>query len=248
MECGEGYQPHLQGYCEFMRTRRLAYLKTNISDEAHWESKMGTREEAVDYCTKEDSAVAGPWYFGKLNIEQGCRTDLHDACACVNEFGLQACIEAFPMVFVKFHRGLQALWLSNLSHRDGTLNSKPTVWWLHGSTGSGKTRLAFAEDPSSVYFKDPGTKWWDGYAQQSVVVVDDYTGSNGSVSSRGLDLPYLLRLLDIYPMTVEVKGSAVSFNTSKIFITSNYTPAECFPQDVQLPALIRRIDHLIEMN
>lgn len=248
LEVGDENTPHIQGYVEFARTRRLAFVRSHVSDEAHWEMRKGTREECVEYCTKEDSAVAGPWYHGKLDIEQGTRTDINDAVELLQEKGITACIEAFPVVYVKFHRGLQALWTASLRNRTGTLEDKPIVYWLHGRTGTGKTRRAYAEDPSSVYFKDPMTKWWDGYTQQNVVVVDDYVGDNGTRAQRGMDLAYLLRLLDIYPMTVEVKGASVSFLSGRIYLTSNYTPAECFPTDRQLPALMRRLDYVIEMN
>lgn len=53
---------HLQGYFEFSKPMRMSAVKRAIGDAAaHVEPRNGSREEARDYCRKEESRVAGPW-------------------------------------------------------------------------------------------------------------------------------------------------------------------------------------------
>ena len=50
-----------------------------------------------------------------------------------------------------------------------------------------------------AFWKSPEAKWWDGYAGQEVVVLDDF-------KDYAMPLVDLQRLLDWYPLWVEVKG------------------------------------------
>lgn len=46
--------PHIQGYVELKNSYRMSWLKDNIiGKRAHVEKRMGTAEEAADYCKKE---------------------------------------------------------------------------------------------------------------------------------------------------------------------------------------------------
>lgn len=59
--------------------------------------------------------------------------------------------------------------------------------------------------------------WFDGYEGQENVLFDDFHGGV-------FKLPYLLKLLDRYPMRVPVKGGFVQWKPRRIFITSNIDP------------------------
>lgn len=242
MEVGDEDQPHLQGYLELADQQRLAWLKTHIDEFCHFEPRVKSRDANIRYCTKEDTRVDGPWFIGDLEVTQGKRTDLHDAVRTMKTLGWDAFVDAHPVVYVKYHRGMMALSQESIAMRHGTLLCRPEVWFLHGATGSGKTRFAFAVGGDSTYMKDPTHRWWDGYNGTSAVCVDDYTAE----LKTGIGLEYLLRLTDLYPIRVEVKCSTIPFNPRKIFITSNFTLEQLFPQNPQLDALKRRIDHVIE--
>lgn len=97
---------------------------------------------------------------------------------------------------------------------------------LVGPTGTGKTRLAYDFDPRLYVLEQPnsssGALWWDGYDTHETVLLDDYTGyvSPGT----------LLRLLDRYPMSGQVKGGHVHLRMKNIIITSNYQPEQWYPE------------------
>lgn len=63
-ECPETKKLHLQGYVELKKSIRFAALKKLFGrEDLHIEQRRGTRDEARDYCRKEESRVAGPWEF-----------------------------------------------------------------------------------------------------------------------------------------------------------------------------------------
>ena len=81
--------------------------------------------------------------------------------------------------------------------------------------------------------KDPCTKFWDGYVGQANVVIDEFRGSVG--------ISHLLRWLDRYPTIVEAKGSSVCFQATTIWITSNLSPDDWYPDlDSDTKAALRR--------
>lgn len=56
---------HLQGYVELLAPVRLSAMRRWLPT-AHWEAARGTREQCIDYCSKEHSRVAGPWTLGDV--------------------------------------------------------------------------------------------------------------------------------------------------------------------------------------
>jgi len=108
------------------------------------------------------------------------------------------------------------------------------VYW--GVTGAGKSRRAWDEASLSAYPKSPSTKFWDGYVGQEHVVLDEFRGEIG--------ISHLLRWLDRYPVTVETKGSAVVLSARRIWITSNISPRDWYPNldEATMDALLRRLE------
>lgn len=68
------------------------------------------------------------------------------------------------------------------------------------------------------------------------MVLEDFRG-------HGMNLAYLLRLVDRYPFKVERKGGYVEFDSKVVIINSNYHPEALFgaSDEVSLKALARRI-------
>lgn len=79
---GDGDTPgtvHYQGYVELEKVQRLSYLK-KLNPRAHWDRRNGTQAEAVNYVTKNDTRIDGPWTLGCTLKKQGTRTDLTSLC------------------------------------------------------------------------------------------------------------------------------------------------------------------------
>ena len=107
-EKGASGTPHLQGYVEFKTNKRLSAVR-KICSTAHWETRKGTQQQAIDYCTKKDvTYVDGPWDAGdRKEDKQGKRTDLELACATAAQSGLASVIDQHPTAYAKYHAGLE---------------------------------------------------------------------------------------------------------------------------------------------
>lgn len=108
--CPETKKEHIQAYVEFKNTVRLSKLQIIWGPGNHFEKRKGTRDQARDYCMKEDSRApeAVPYEIGvwEPSKGQGKRTDLQDACAIVKNEGIKRMIDEKPDMFVKYHSGM----------------------------------------------------------------------------------------------------------------------------------------------
>ncbi|QCD25284.1 replication-associated protein [Human lung-associated brisavirus AA] len=101
----------------------------------------------------------------------------------------------------------------------------PLVIWFYGKTGTGKTRktIEMAEELKlKTWMSSDSLKWFDGYCNQELAIIDDL---------RKEILPnwaFLLRLLDRYALIVQIKGGFTRWNPKIIIITSPVEPHECF--------------------
>nr|UOF77885.1 rep protein [Cressdnaviricota sp.] len=187
-----------------------------------------------EYVQKEDTRVAGPWELPTRMLArggQGMRSDVHGLVELLKEGTDDATIiEQMPRVALQHFRNLTGLRTALGVYKPRPVDNPPNVYLYWGESGAGKTKAAWelAGDANDVYIKGPG-KWWDGYTQQNVVILDDFNGKFFGNSQKE-DLAFLLRLLDRYPLKVEVKGSSIDFNSPTIVITSNQRYEEWFKE------------------
>ncbi len=66
-EVGVNGTPHLQGYLEFANKKRPKEFYSIVlgHDRTHWEKALGTRDQNVEYCTKDES------YDGQVRYQRG---------------------------------------------------------------------------------------------------------------------------------------------------------------------------------
>lgn len=235
-ERGTSGTEHLQGYVELFNPRRWNYLSTLLPG-AHFEKRKGTRDQARDYCKKEESRTDGPFEYGDWNSGgSGKRNDLLNIKKQIDEGKSEENIaDNYFETWIKYYRGLREYKRIKTTKR----NWKTEVTVLVGPPGSGKSRKCL-QDATKAYWKQRG-HWWDGYENQEHVVIDDYYGW----------LPYdtLLRLLDRYPMILETKGGHVEFVAKHIWITSNKYPQEWYKsENIEIGALLRRIENTITLG
>lgn len=237
--------PHLQGACILGKQIAFSTLKTLIGSRCHLESMNGKPEDSLVYCSKEDSA---PFVKGTLPTP-GKRNDIHVAAERIlageSIRDLARDVDVGAVAVIKFHKGLTVLRSLVQPKRD----APPKVIWLHGPTGTGKTRCAFesgtrlAGSDGDVWISSGGLRWFDGYDGQPVAIFDDFR-------AKDVKFAFLLRILDRYPMSVEFKGGFVNWCPKYIFITCPDTPELCFatrqqykPEDIN--QLKRRITQVI---
>lgn len=176
------------------------------------------------------------------------RTDIEGAVSMLRAGKrLAEILDEHPVVFVKYHRGLQMAASLLTASRDP--NIAPTIQIYWGLSGTGKTRKAVSENPSAYILTKPNgnnTIWFDGYDGQDTVILDEFYG--------WIQYDLLLRMLDRYPLRVQTKGGTVEFAATKFVITSNKPWREWYPNITCHAALERRITefghvtHFVEMR
>lgn len=229
--------PHLQGAVALQKQMTFPRLKELPGlVRAHMEIMKGTLEDSKVYCSKEDPS---PFIRGTLP-SPGKRNDLLSVTQMIDQgVTMRQVAMAFPSQYVKYTRGLTSYRGMVLEGR----KDKPTVVWIYGASGSGKTRCAV--ELASVYgsyWISPGSlKWFDGYTGEDVAILDDIREDHCAFA-------FLLRLLDRYPFSVEVKGSFVNWIPSIIIVTCPASPTGLFAGSgsADILQLTRRIDHILE--
>ena len=93
--------------------------------------------------------------------------------------------------------------------------------WIYGKTGVGKTRKAIELLGESYYPKPADCKWWDGYKQETAVLIDDFAGA--------LTMYQMLTWCDEYPCIVQTKGSWCQLQARHVVVTSNEAPWTFYP-------------------
>ncbi len=123
----------------------------------------------------------------------------------------------YPSTFLKYHSGIQK------AHHILT----PTRRWemqviaVIGAPGVGKTTTILERYPSAYWWS--GTKWFDSYCGEAVVVFDEFHGN--------LPFTTFKRVCDPTPLDVEVKGSTVRFCSKTVIFIANSWPHEWYDYD-----------------
>jgi len=223
-EIGESGTHHIQGYAELTKRTKFNTIAKVIS-RAHIEGRKGTQKQATDYCKKD-----GNWLDWGEPANQGARKDLHRVKVLALEDGMRGVSAQVD--------NLQAIRVAEkfLTYNEPARDWKPTVIWIWGPTGTGKSRVARTLCGDDVFTKNTGTKWWDGYDGHEHVIVDDFRDSWWSIT-------YMLALLDRYEFQVEIKGGQRQMRAKQIIITSAFPPNRCYLGTGEaIDQLLRRID------
>jgi hypothetical protein len=235
---------HLQGFVCLTRGQKRSYITDVLEGRAHLEPKVkdSTLEQCRDYCRKEESRdPAFPEFYqiGEFpELHPGQRTDLIELQQSLRN-GLTAkdyCDEYFE-IYLRCPNLVQNWTAAQIQERDARVPHECVL--IYGPPGTGKSRLASYLAPRG-YRHDMG-KWFDGYRGERTLIFDDFGGA--SIPFRAFK-----RIVDRYPLRVEVKGTSCNLATTQTIITSNYLPEEWWSQEVtgqHVSAIIRRIDYVI---
>jgi len=216
---------HWQLVIHFNAKRTLHYVKMIFGSRVHAEATKS--KAADDYVWKEDTRVSGTQFeLGTRPLKRNCSKDWDLIVSSARD----GSFDNIPGdVLVRCYGNLKKIRVDSLKPVSG--EKEIFVYW--GKTGAGKSKRAWEEASFDAFPKDPNTKFWDGYSGQENVVIDEFRGC--------ISISHMLRWLDRYPVIVEVKGSSCCFKARKIWITSNLSPDDWYPDlDSETKAALRR--------
>lgn len=230
-----------------------------LNAKCHWEIRRGTHKQAVDYCTKDDTRVAGPFFTGTPVLDQGESHKLkkYKVLEEIHEMIHKGAMDHELLETVGpavSSYGKEILFMRNSFNRK--LSDRKDVGVevivLYGDAGSGKSYAAyhticggFSVHRINVAGRAKQKLWFDGYTDQRTIMLDDFDHDS-------LYYRELLMLLDHYPYQAEVKGGFVWAVWTRVIITSNYHPVQWYTCDNSkvnnLEPLKRRIHRIYHVK
>lgn len=234
--------PHLQAYGYWKNKKSFNVVQKKVPRATIFVAK-GTPLQNKIYCSKEGEFEE----FGECP-RQGERTDLQnfadDIQAGISEEDLIEIHTENMAKYDRFYQRCKNIQLKKISQQC----IDPEVIIIYGEPGSGKTRHVYdTEDINNIYKMECGdgsanSIFWDGYTGEEVILIDDFHNN--------FKLDYMLRLLDRYPMKLNIKGGYTYRCAKRIYITSNICPMDWYPNcpPIHRQALFRRINKLINLR
>jgi hypothetical protein len=226
-ESGESGTAHLQGYMHFKHAITFSALK-RLLPSVHIERARGTGAENLAYCSKDGDFFE----IGELPKEAGdSGAAVWSSILSAAESGNWTWIKReYPRIWIAFRERLLSMRVPRTGVIDGdTMNE----WWV-GTTGTGKSRLAW-EKYGEICYQKQLNKWWDGYDAQPVVIIEEWSPKN-EVTASALKI-----WADRYPFTAQIKGGTLQkIRPTKIIVISNYRLVDCFPDTRDAEPIARR--------
>lgn len=199
-------------------------------ERAHLEPMRGNFTDNKAYCSKQGALVQ----FGDPPVCNGGRSDRNEVYRLLKSGATH--YEVMQHDFSQYARFMKTIDRYYAMHPPAPRAQPVEVVLFFGPPGCGKTELARSQFPDSYFLPIGKNLWFTMFASGAKhVVIDDFKAN--------LALTDLLRLLDRYPLEVEVKGSHLWFYPETIIVTTNKSPHHWYiynDRDYEKEALFRR--------
>lgn len=234
-ETGTEGTPHLQGFAVLKKRKTISGAKLiPIFKRAHVEVMKGRLDQSEVYCSKEGNLEC----FGdrpKSSKQKGTDEQLRwETMINLATVGKWEELKAnYPKEYVAHYNKWKSIAKDHMKP-PAALKTLENLW-VHGPTGTGKTRY-YRELYPDAYLKDADTKWWDGYDPDvhSTVIIDDFDKYH-------IKQGYHLKIwADHHPFKAETKGGAMMIRPLRIIVTSNYCIEDIWDDSTTTEPLKRR--------
>ncbi len=229
------------GFVCFKDKMTMSGIKKVFGQKIHLEIMRGSLSQNEEYCKKEGVLQT----FGEIP-RQGFRSDLRSAMWMVVQ--KKTVLDVYfehPGVMFRYNYAMKDFRM-RIEKRQRRAPRTVSVSVLWGPTGTGKTHTASQGDPFIIHGNqlqaNNGQGWWDGYAGERTLLIDEYHND--------VPIGVLQGLLDKYWLRLPIKGSFTYANWDTVFITTNLSRDEWHPKasDASREALFRRVHHWIHLD
>lgn len=241
---GDTGRPHFHGYIYFNSARyfnptvKLLFGKNDKGDVQFAKDAINV----INYCTKE--AIGGYFEYGVRPL-----TDAEKGKKEIDRFqeARQAARERrfddIPAdIYVRYQSSLKRIAREDCP-KPANLEPRQTYGvWIWGPTHTGKSYHA-RMNYSPLYLKDKN-KWWDDYAGEDNVLIDEFEPSDAQYLTG-----FMKRWVDRWTFRAEYKGGSCVIRPQQVIVTSNFSIEDCFFGRSDIEAIKRRfvVVHLTEV-
>lgn len=228
-EVGDSGTPHIQGYCYFATLKAIKQVSAIIK-RAHIEAQKGSFEQAIDYCKKAGEFIeVGTAPVSKKRKGEMGREYWEEQLSLAKKGRIDECDPKLQLTHMSSLLKCVSYYAPMPDDLDECSNE-----WYYGVTGTGKSFKARSENPG--HYLKMCNKWWDGYKNEEVVIIEDFDKRHGEHLGHHLKI-----WLDRYAFPAEVKGAKLNLRPQKIIITSNYHPTDIWVDSTTLDPIMRRL-------
>lgn len=235
---------HLQGFLVTLKTQRLPAV-SKLLPHAHIELMKGNVKQNIEYCSKSETKLAGPWTFGDLPTGKGKgkRTDWSDVKEEVIAGKSKADILMDHPHLAPCFKGIEAL--IEAARPPPPLQREVKVWFLYGPTGTGKTHRAFTAFPKAYKIKGKlfEGKTFDMYNGEETLILDEWSPYEWPLTAMN-------DLLDKWECRLQCRYSNKYAYWTRVIICTNFKPEECYPAvpTLQRASFERRLTYKVAIN
>ncbi len=249
-----GYE-HFQIFCQFQTATRFSSIRKSFMSRGWSVQYVSPRQFSVSsclaYCSKEQTRVSGPWTRGEAQLPAtdektlllDTENQLAEGLTTVDDLLLNP--ETRPAVrrHLNYFRAIEE---ASLRSRWSKTDRQVTTHFLYGPPRTGKT-WGLTHDRYSYGDFYSVTDWchpWDSYAQQRVLILDEFEAQ--------CEFHSLCQILEGYPLELAARYSNTWAAWSDVWIISN-APLEDIVDlyrqqgvsEAMLPSLPGRISEII---
>jgi len=252
-EIAETGTPHTHIYTAFKSPVRFSTIK-KLFPTAHIENAYGTSaqnrayilKEGEKYANKVETSLEGSfeeWGTLPADIGQGYRSDLDFMYQLIKDgASTNVIIESNPDL-IRYVSHIEKI-RQMLLEEDGREDFRVlTVTYIHGATGTGKTRYVMEKEGYSSVFRVTGYKHpFDTYEGQNVILFEEFSSS--------LKIQNMLNYLDGYPLKLPCRYADKQAIYETVYLISNLPLEKQYvnePEEVR-SAFLRRINNVIEFT
>lgn len=229
--CPTSGREHYQVFVRLSMRKYFTQVKEMFPPGTHIETARFGIKQCIDYCSKVESRVEGPWSVGNMPTSQ--KQTVIESIGCGKT--VRDVLEENPSLW-RSVRPMRELALVLSQPRDFMTE----CLFLTGMTGTGKSKIAqiISSFIGETAWLCPNMEWADGYEGQEMVIYDEVRPP--------LSVSRVLRMVDRYPLRLPIKGGFVNYCPRLIVMTSNVELRELFKDldGKSYTALKRRINEL----
>ena len=222
---------HIQGYLETNKRISMATLRRTVCSKSHWERALGTAEDNIKYCSKDETCVSPSSrmcvgqpstkvdWLERLKAGESMADILKDMQQ--SELYMVQSLVAAVRILQKPQRKHQTQCII-----------------LQGKGGVGKSTLAreFAVQRNLTYYHKAANRWWQGYNGEEVVIFDEFKGH--------MSITEFKQMINHSAWQVEYKGGSTPFLAELVIICTNWDPTQWWDTTDRADeeAIIRRMN------